>query len=192
MVAAGGVVHWANDGTEACSIVASIARGAGVDEVVKVKSIATDEIKLNEALAAAGVRAVETDLAELIIQLGDDVQSHILVPAIHKNRAEIRELLARELDLPDLSDEPEALTEAARLHLRRKFLVGANGDLGRELRGGRDRHRLRLRVRGQRAHVHHAAGGARDGDGDREARARAGATWRCSCSCCRARRPASG
>ena len=74
VVAAGGVVHWANDGTEGCSIVADIARSHGVSEVVKVKSIATDEIKLNEALAAAGVRAVETDLAELIIQLGDDVQ----------------------------------------------------------------------------------------------------------------------
>ena len=130
VVAAGGVVHWANDGNEACSIVADIARSHGVDEVVKVKSIATDEIKLNEHLASVGVRAVETDLAELIIQLGDDVQSHILVPAIHKNRAEIRDLFARELDLPDLTDEPEALAEAARVHLRRKFLsarVGVSG-----------------------------------------------------------------
>jgi L-lactate dehydrogenase complex protein LldF len=130
VVAAGGHVHWANDGNEGCSIVADIARSHGVSEVVKVKSIATDEIKLNEALAAVGVRAVETDLAELIIQLGDDVQSHILVPAIHKNRAEIRELFARELDLPDLSDEPEALAEAARLHLRRKFLGARFGISG--------------------------------------------------------------
>ena len=130
VVAAGGVVHWANDGHEGCSIVADIARSHGVDEVVKVKSIATDEIKLNEHLASVGVRAVETDLAELIIQLGDVVQSHILVPAIHKNRAEIRDLFARELDLPDLTDEPEALAEAARQHLRRKFLsarVGVSG-----------------------------------------------------------------
>jgi iron-sulfur cluster protein len=130
VVAAGGVVHWAKDGDEGCSIVADIARSHGVDEVVKVKSIATDEIKLNEALAAVGVRAVETDLAELIIQLGDDVQSHILVPAIHKNRAEIRDLFARELDRPDLTDEPEALTEAARLHLRRKFLSARMGVSG--------------------------------------------------------------
>src|SRR5215207_391424 len=128
--AAGGVVHWASDGAQACEIVAGLAQAAGVDEVVKVKSIATDEIKLNEALAAAGVQAVETDLAELIIQLGDDVQSHILVPAIHKNRAEIRDLFARELDLPDLSDEPAALTEAARLHLRRKFLGARMGISG--------------------------------------------------------------
>jgi L-lactate dehydrogenase complex protein LldF len=130
VAAAGGRVHWAKDGTEACSIVADIARSHGVDEVVKVKSIVTDEIKLNEALAARSVRAVETDLAELIIQLAGDVQSHILVPAIHKNRSEIRDLFARALGLPELSDEPAALTEAARLHLRRKFLdarVGISG-----------------------------------------------------------------
>jgi L-lactate dehydrogenase complex protein LldF len=130
VVAAGGVVHWANDGDEACEIVASVARSHGVSEVVKVKSIATDEIKLNEALAAAGVDAIETDLAELIIQLGDDVQSHILVPAIHKNRSEIRELFARSLGLPDLTDDPSALTEAARLHLRRKFLGARMGISG--------------------------------------------------------------
>ena len=104
VVSAGGHVHWAKDGSEGCAIVAGIARSHGVDEVVKVKSIATDEIKLNEALAEAGVRAVETDLAELIIQLAGDSQSHILVPAIHKNRAEIRDVFARELGLPDLSD----------------------------------------------------------------------------------------
>src|SRR5919106_753808 len=130
VVSAGGVVHWANDGNEGCSIVASIAQAHGVDEVVKVKSIATDEIGLNEALAAAGVRAVETDLGELIIQLADDFPSHILVPAIHRNRAEIRDLFARKLDLPDLSDDPGALTEAARLHLRRKFLDARFGISG--------------------------------------------------------------
>ncbi|MGH2845978.1 MAG: lactate utilization protein B, partial [Thermoleophilaceae bacterium] len=73
---------------------------------------------------------VETDLAELIVQLGNDVQSHILVPAIHRNRAEIRELFARELGLPDLTDEPAALVEAARLHLRRKFLTARMGVSG--------------------------------------------------------------
>ncbi|MEA2402626.1 MAG: L-lactate dehydrogenase complex protein LldF, partial [Thermoleophilaceae bacterium] len=130
VVAAGGVVHWAADGAEACSIVASIAGAAGVDEVVKVKSIATDEIGLNDALASAGVQAVETDLAELIIQLAGEEPSHILVPAIHKNRSEIRDVFARELGLPDLSDQPEALAEAARLHLRRKFLSARMGVSG--------------------------------------------------------------
>jgi L-lactate dehydrogenase complex protein LldF len=128
--AAGGEVHWARDGAEANRIVAGIAHWHGVGEVVKVKSIATDEIKLNDALAAAGVAAVETDLAELIIQLGNDVPSHILVPAIHKNRAEIRDLFRRELDLPELTDEPTALTEAARVHLRRKFLDARMGVSG--------------------------------------------------------------
>jgi iron-sulfur cluster protein len=127
VVSAGGQVHWANDGSEACEIVARVARSHGLRELVKVKSIASDEIRLNEALAAQGIAAVETDLAELIIQLGQDVQSHILVPAIHKNRAEIRDLFRRELGRPDLSDEPAALAEAARLHLRAKFLGARMG-----------------------------------------------------------------
>jgi L-lactate dehydrogenase complex protein LldF len=58
----------------------------------------TDEIGLNEALAAAGIQAFETDLAELIVQLGRDWPSHILVPAIHRNRAEIRQIFLREMD----------------------------------------------------------------------------------------------
>ena len=93
--------------------------------MVKVKSMATQEIGLNEALAAAGITAVETDLAELIVQLGHDTPSHILVPAIHRNRAEIREIFLREMpDVdPALSDEPAALAEAARRHLRQKFLT---------------------------------------------------------------------
>jgi L-lactate dehydrogenase complex protein LldF len=124
----GGTVHWARDATEANRIVTGLVRDAGADEVVKVKSMVTQEIGLNEALAAAGIAAWETDLAELIVQLGHDSPSHILVPAIHRNRAEIREIFLREMGkvgLPapaDLSDQPRALAEAARLHLRRKFL----------------------------------------------------------------------
>jgi L-lactate dehydrogenase complex protein LldF len=128
--AAGGKVHWARDAAEANSIVCSIAHDAGVSEVVKVKSIATDEIGLNQALAEAGVEAVETDLAELIIQLGGDSQSHILVPAIHRNRAEIRELFRRQLGHDHLSDDPVELAEAARRHLRRKFLEARMGISG--------------------------------------------------------------
>jgi L-lactate dehydrogenase complex protein LldF len=130
VVAAGGHVHWANDGDEACSIVAGVARSHGVDELVKVKSIATDEIGLNERLASEGILAVETDLAELIIQLDGDFPSHILVPAIHRNRAEIREVFRRELGLEELSDEPAALAEAARRHLRAKFLAARMGVSG--------------------------------------------------------------
>ena len=120
---AGGQVHWARDGAEAGRIVIEIAERHSVKEVIKVKSITTEEIKLNEALEAAGIRPFETDLAELIIQLGDDVSSHILVPAIHRNRAEIRELFMRKLGLTELSDRPSDLTAAARTYLREKFLT---------------------------------------------------------------------
>ncbi len=122
--ARGGTVHWARDATEANQIVAGLVHEAGASEVVKVKSLATDEIGLNDALAQAGIAAYETDLAELIVQLGHDRPSHILVPAIHRNRAEIRDIFLREMgDVdPDLTDDPAALAEAARRHLRRKFL----------------------------------------------------------------------
>src|SRR5829696_4128788 len=124
VTARGGIVHWARDATEANRIVTELVQATGADEVVKVKSMATQEIGLNEALENAGVAAHETDLAELIVQLGHDKPSHILVPAIHRNRAEIREIFLREMaDVdPDLTDEPAALASAARQHLRRKFL----------------------------------------------------------------------
>ncbi len=132
VVRAGGHVHWARDGAEAGEIVAKIARDHGSDEVIKVKSLATDEIGLNDALAERGISAWETDLAELIVQLDPtDEQSHILVPAIHRNRAEIRTLFMRTLEgTEELTDEPAALAEVARRHLRRKFLsvpVGISG-----------------------------------------------------------------
>jgi len=122
--ARGGTVHWARDAVAANRIVTSLIAGAGASQIVKVKSLVTDEIGLNEALAAAGITAHETDLAELIVQLGHDHQSHILVPAIHRNRAEIREIFLREMRGvdPALTDEPAALAEAARLYLRRRFL----------------------------------------------------------------------
>src|SRR5918994_2024605 len=128
ITARGGVVHWARDAAEANAIVLDLVQAKSVDEVVKVKSMATQEIGLNEALEAGGIAALETDLAELIVQLGRDRPSHILVPAIHRNRAEIREIFLAEMGAvglpapPDLSDDPRALAEAARLHLRRKFL----------------------------------------------------------------------
>lgn len=124
VTARGGVVHWARDAAEANRIVVDLVKATGSDDVVKVKSMATQEIALNEALEAAGIAAFETDLAELIVQLGHDKPSHILVPAIHRNRAEIREIFLREMgDVdPALTDDPAALAGAARQHLRRKFL----------------------------------------------------------------------
>ncbi|HEX6918736.1 MAG TPA: LUD domain-containing protein, partial [Actinomycetes bacterium] len=128
----GGTVHWARDAHEANRIVTDLVRATGHDEVVKVKSMATQEIGLNEALAAAGITAYETDLAELIVQLGDDLPSHILVPAIHRNRAEIREIFLREMPQvdPDLTDDPRRLAMAARAHLRKKFLTAKVGVSG--------------------------------------------------------------
>ena len=123
VVARGGQVHWARDAAEANHIITGLVRARGADEVVKVKSMATQEIGLNEHLAAEGIAAIETDLAELIVQLGHDKPSHILVPAIHRNRGEIREIFARAMpDAADLTDEPHVLAMAARAHLRRKFL----------------------------------------------------------------------
>jgi L-lactate dehydrogenase complex protein LldF len=127
---AGGQVHWARDAVEANRIIGDLVAARGAEEVVKVKSITSDEIGLNEALAVRGIHAIETDLAELIIQLAGESSSHILVPAIHKNRAEIRDVFRRSMDLPDLSDDPRDLAEAARLYLRRAFLrarVGISG-----------------------------------------------------------------
>jgi L-lactate dehydrogenase complex protein LldF len=129
---AGGVVHWARDAEECNRTVGDLIAAHGVDEVVKSKSLTTEETGLNEALQARGIRPWETDLAQLIIQLGDDMPSHILVPAIHKNRAQIRDLFRATLPdaAPDLSDDPHELAETARLHLRRLFLeakVGISG-----------------------------------------------------------------
>lgn len=136
VTAAGGVVHWAADAAEANRIVTRLVKETGESEVVKVKSMATQEIGLNEALEEAGIAAYETDLAELIVQLGHDRPSHILVPAIHRNRGEIRDIFAKEMGEwgrpapEDLTDTPADLAEAARLHLREKFLrakVGISG-----------------------------------------------------------------
>jgi len=136
LTARGAVVHWARDAAEACRIVADVTLAHGADEVVKVKSMVTQEIGLNEALAAEGISAWETDLAELIVQLGDDLPSHILVPAIHRNRAEIREIFRTRMAASgrpapeNLTDDPGELANAARLHLREKFLrarVGVSG-----------------------------------------------------------------
>ncbi len=120
---AGGQVHWARDAAEANRIIAQIVQGTGSDRVVKVKSLTTDEIQLNKALATAGIRAIETDLTELIIQLAGETSSHILVPAIHKNRSEIRDLFRRTIARgQDLTDEPKQLAAAARRYLREQFL----------------------------------------------------------------------
>jgi L-lactate dehydrogenase complex protein LldF len=120
----GAHVHYARDAEEATATVADLIRRTGHTEVIKVKSMATQEIGLVHALKTAGITAHETDLAELIIQLSNDRPSHIVVPALHRNRAEIQRIFLDHMpDAPkDLTDDPHALAEAARLHLRRLFL----------------------------------------------------------------------
>ncbi len=122
---AGGRVHWARDAREANTVIAGLIQMHNVQEVVKIKSMVTDEIGLNDALVKIGIQAHETDLAEMIIQLAHDDPSHIVVPAIHKNRAQIEELFRANLhdvDRTKLSDDPTTLTMAAREHLRNIFL----------------------------------------------------------------------
>jgi hypothetical protein len=168
---AGGVVHWARDGKEANAIVAQVARAHGAREVVKVKSIATDEIGLNDALAKEGISAIKRDLAELILQLSHDRTSHILVPAIHRNRAEVRAVRAHDRLRAAVHGGERAHRGGAPAPAG-EVPVGSGGGVGGELRRGRDQYGGGRRVRGKRAHVHHAAEGARDRDGDREGAAR--------------------
>src|SRR5688572_4184465 len=126
----GGHVHFATSADEARSIVLDIARRTGARTAVKSKSMATEEIHLNEALEAAGVVPIETDLGEYIIQLAHERPSHIIAPAIHKTRGQVAELFAKELGRPGLSDDPEVLTKVAREELREKFLQADIGITG--------------------------------------------------------------
>ena len=124
VTARGGHVHWARDSKEANEIIQDLVKATGEDKVVKIKSMATQEIALNDELEKAGIFAQETDLAELIVQLGEDFPSHILVPAIHRNRAEIRDIFTAKMPDTDetLTQDPAELAEAARKFLRQQFL----------------------------------------------------------------------
>ena len=122
----GGHVHYADTAADARRIILDIARRSGARLAVKSKSMATEEIELNEALLGAGVTPVETDLGEYIIQLAHERPSHIIAPAIHKTKGQVAELFARELKR-EVAADPEELTKIARAELRDKFL---KADLG--------------------------------------------------------------
>jgi L-lactate dehydrogenase complex protein LldF len=126
VTAAGGQVHWATDAAAACGIVLDIARRHGVRLAVKSKSMATEEIGLNHALEAGGLRVLETDLGEYIVQLKGMGPAHIVVPAFHLSKEEIADLFREKLGV-DAQPEAEKLTQIARAKLREEFLAA---DLG--------------------------------------------------------------
>ncbi|MDA8346431.1 MAG: lactate utilization protein B [Thermaerobacter sp.] len=119
-------IHTAQDGSEAARIVAQIARECGATRAVKSKSMATEEIALNEQLAQAGVTVLETDLGEYIVQLAGERPSHIIAPCLHKSRKEIAELFSREAGREIPEDTP-SLSAFARGRLREEF---RRADLG--------------------------------------------------------------
>lgn len=133
---AGGQVHWAVDADEACRLVLDIARAAAGKAagepglvVAKAKSMVSEEIELNQALEAAGVRPLETDLGEFIVQLRHERPSHIVGPAIHLRREDVSELFQKEFGMPPTLDV-EQMTAVARVELRRAFFgaqVGLSG-----------------------------------------------------------------
>jgi len=119
---AGGHVHWASDAHDARRIILGLVQQHQATEVIKIKTMTSEEVGLNAHLEAHGIRPIETDLAELIIQMGKDRPSHFVAPALHVNRAQVRDLFQREMHLPELGDKPEDLTAAARTYLREKYL----------------------------------------------------------------------
>ena len=137
-VAAGGQVHWARDADEANRVAIRLIRAAASKvepekskpEVIKVKTMTSDEIGMNAALEREGIIPWETDLADMIVQMGHDEPSHIVVPALHKNRHQVRELFLENMGLTELGTEATDLTAAARTYLRKKFLeveIGVSG-----------------------------------------------------------------
>ncbi len=130
--ALGGKVHWALDDAEARALITSICRSSGVELLVKGKSMVSEEITLNPALIRAGIKVVETDLGEYILQLAEEPPSHIIAPAIHKNRDQIVDLFHRHhgpLGHPQVSERKDLVAQAREV-LREQFLAADGGLTG--------------------------------------------------------------
>jgi L-lactate dehydrogenase complex protein LldF len=125
----GGKVHFARDAAEARAVVLGLCQSAGARTVTKSKSMIAEEIGLNEALEANGIRRVETDLGEYIVQLAGETPSHILAPAIHKTKDQIATLFAEHHGTPRV-DQPEALLGEARRALRQRYFEAEVGITG--------------------------------------------------------------
>ena len=125
----GAEVHWAETAEEANAIVLGIAQRNGVKTITKSKSMVTEEIALNDALIGAGIRVMETDLGEYILQLADEPPSHIVAPAVHKSKEQVAELFMKAHHKPRLNEIP-AMTREAREQLRSHFLGADMGISG--------------------------------------------------------------
>jgi L-lactate dehydrogenase complex protein LldF len=125
----GGRVHWARDDAEARAVVLRLCREAGARSVTKSKSMIAEEIGLNEALEAAGIARVETDLGEYIVQLAGQTPSHILAPAIHMTKDQVSQLFAEHHQAPP-QHAPEALLGEARRVLRQRYFEADVGITG--------------------------------------------------------------
>ena len=131
--AAGADVLWARDGADVARLVVDIARRNGAGKVVKSKSMLSEEAQLNEALSAAGIQPVETDLGEYIVQLAGEAPSHIIAPAVHKTMAEVEALFAEHHGRPRqarTSADIPAMAREARQVLRQHFLSAEMGISG--------------------------------------------------------------
>src|SRR6516165_6596913 len=125
----GGHVHWAADAEEARRIVLDIAQRTKSRRIVKSKSMTSEEIHLNPALEAAGLEVTETDFGEFIIQLAGERPSHLVAPAVHHTRESIARILSQHSG-EALPDEPQALAQAGRRLLRKKFAAADMGISG--------------------------------------------------------------
>ena len=128
--ALGATVHWARDAQEHNEIVLQILRSHRVKKVVKSKSMLTEECHLNPYLETHGLEVTDTDLGERIVQLAQEPPSHIVLPCIHKKKEEIGELFHKYLGTTAGASDPQYLTEAARQHLRMKFMEADAGLTG--------------------------------------------------------------
>src|SRR5262249_55799615 len=129
VIARGGKVLWAEDAAQANAIILDLARGRGVRTVVKAKSMATEEIAINNALEDVGIRSMETDLGEYIVQLAGQRPTHLIGPAMHLTAGEIGKLFANKLGMP-YTDLPEELIAEARRRLRQDYLNAGLGISG--------------------------------------------------------------
>lgn len=127
LTAAGVQVHWAETADEANAIIHAIAQQAGARNVIKGKSMASEEIELNHYLEERGVRCIESDMGEYIVQLAGEKPSHIVMPAIHKTKKDIGELFARHIPGSEFTEDVDTLIQTGRRAMRQEFV---NADIG--------------------------------------------------------------